>query len=82
MASLFSQHLSQLAAEPRPLSCEVQIELFLISPEAKYERAYHYSVTEGNCEECLSQLKKSKVFQFGPLLQSKPQQNLSKDGER
>ena len=82
MASLFSQHLSQSAAEPQPFNCEVQIELFLISPDAKHERAYHYSVTEGNCEECLSQLKKSKVFQFGPLFQSRPQQNLSKDGER
>ena len=78
MASLFSQHLFQSAAEPQPFNCEVQIELFLISPDAKHERAYHYSVTEGNYEECLSQLKKSKVFQFGPLFQSKPQQNLSK----
>ena len=81
LAFLFSQHLSQLTAEPRPLSCEVETELFLIAPDAKHEHADYYSVTKGNCNECLSQLKKSEVFQFSTLFQSKPQENLAIDGE-
>ena len=69
LSSLFSQHLSQSASEPRPLSCEIETELFLIAPNAKQKNASIYNVTERNYSECLSMLKESDVFQFGPLFQ-------------
>ena len=69
LASLFSQHLSQSAAEPRPHSCEVETELFLVAPDGTQKSARVYNVTEANYSECLSMLKESDVFQFGPLFQ-------------
>ena len=47
----------------------METTLFLISPNAEQKNATIYDVTEGNCFECLSMLKKSDVFQFGPLFQ-------------
>ena len=69
LVSLFSQHLSQSASEPRPLSCEVETELFLIAPDAKQKIAGVYKISERNYAECLSMLKGSDVFQFRPLFQ-------------
>ena len=57
LASLFSQHLSQSAAEPYPLSCEVETELFLVAPDDKQKDARVISVTSDNCSECLPILK-------------------------
>ena len=70
LASLFSRHLSQSAAEPCPLSCEVETELFLVAPDAKQKDARVISVSSDNCSECLSILKDSNVFGFGPLFRT------------
>ena len=78
LASLFSQHLSQSTAEPHPLSCEVETQLFLISPDVKQKRANVYNVTKGNYAECLFMLKESDVFQFKPLFQVHQSNNLSR----
>ena len=72
LASLFSQHLVvplSLAAEPRPFSCEVETDLFLIAPDAKQKDARVVRVTADNCSRCLSIWKESEVFKFDPLLQ-------------
>ena len=72
LASLFSRQLTawpdsrQLTALP---DCDVETALFLVSPNADQKNATIYDVTESNCSECLSMLKKSDVFQFGPLFQ-------------
>ena len=63
LASLFSQQLTT-----RP-DCDVETALFLVSPNADQKNATIYDVTESNCSECLSMLKKSDVFEFGPLFQ-------------
>ena len=70
LASLFSRHLSQSAAEPRPLSCEVETELFLVAPDAKLKDARVISVSSDNCSECLSILKDSSVFEFSSLFRA------------
>ena len=81
LASLFSRHLSQSGAEPCPLSCEVETELFLVAPDDKQKDARVISVSSDNCSECLSILKDSSVFEFGPLFRAyhhHPDRDLSK----
>ena len=63
LAFLFSQHLTA-----RP-DCDVETALFLVSPDADQKNATIYDVTESNCSGCLSMLKESDVFQFGPVFQ-------------
>ena len=63
LASMFSQHLTA-----RP-DCDVETALFLVSPDTDQKNATIYDVTESNCSECLSMLKESDVFQFGPVFQ-------------
>ena len=70
LATLFSQHLSQSAAEPCLLSCEVETELFLVAPDDEQKDARVISVSSDNCSECLSILKDSSVFEFGPLFRA------------
>ena len=65
LASLFCQKLPQSAAEPHPLSCEVETELFLIAPDAKQKEAGVIKVTKDNCSDCLTILKESGVFEVG-----------------
>ena len=67
LAALFSRYLPQSAAEPCPLSSEVETELFLIAPDAKHKDARVIRVTEDNCSECLTILKDSDVFEVGSL---------------
>ena len=70
LASLFSRHLSQSAAEPCTLSCEVEMELFLVAPDDKQKDARVISVSSDNCSECLSILKDSSVFEFGSMFRA------------
>ena len=81
LAALFSQYLPQLAAEPCPLSCEVETEVFLIAPDAKQKDARVIRVTKDNCYDCLTIWKDSDVFEVGPLFrcyQFNPERTLPK----
>ena len=68
LASLFSKHLPQASREAA-VDCEVETDLCLIVPNALQREARIYSVSKGNCSECLSKVKNSDVFQFGHLFE-------------